>query len=95
LKTKLKKAFEADESCYVTNIDKVLANEEFDFEVDPAWTHLSLTVSSINDCKQAKQPSIAHFEARFNSIPERGESILRESYKTLSILSVACGFNPS
>lgn len=31
----LKKAYEADESYYVTNIDKVLAKEELDFEVDP------------------------------------------------------------
>lgn len=31
----LKKADEADESYYVTNIDKVLAKEELDFEVDP------------------------------------------------------------
>ena len=32
----LKKAYEADESYYVTNIDRVLAKEELDFEVDPA-----------------------------------------------------------
>ncbi len=31
----LKKAYEADESYYVTNLDKVLAKEELDFEVDP------------------------------------------------------------
>ena len=31
----LKKVYEADESYYVTNIDKVLAKEELDFEVDP------------------------------------------------------------
>lgn len=31
----LKKAYEADESYYVTNIDRVLAKEELDFEVDP------------------------------------------------------------
>ena len=31
----LKKAYEADESYYLTNIDKVLAKEELDFEVDP------------------------------------------------------------
>jgi Uma2 family endonuclease len=32
----LKKAYEADESYYVTNLDQVLAKEELDFEVDPA-----------------------------------------------------------
>lgn len=32
----LQKAYEADESYYVTNIDRVLAKEELDFEVDPA-----------------------------------------------------------
>ncbi|MFM7517500.1 MAG: Uma2 family endonuclease [Pirellula sp.] len=31
----LKKAYEADESYYVTNIDKILAKEELDFKVDP------------------------------------------------------------
>jgi len=31
----LKKAYEADESYYVTNIDRVLVKEELDFEVDP------------------------------------------------------------
>jgi Uma2 family endonuclease len=31
----LKKAYEADESYYVTNMDKVLAKEELDFEIDP------------------------------------------------------------
>jgi Uma2 family endonuclease len=32
----LKKAYEADESYYVTNLDQVLSKEELDFEVDPA-----------------------------------------------------------
>jgi Uma2 family endonuclease len=31
----LKKAYEADESYYVTNIDNVLSKEELDFDVDP------------------------------------------------------------
>jgi Uma2 family endonuclease len=31
----LKKAYEADESYYITNIDRVLTKEELDFEVDP------------------------------------------------------------
>jgi Uma2 family endonuclease len=31
----LKKAYEADESYYVTNLDRVLAKEELDFEIDP------------------------------------------------------------
>jgi Uma2 family endonuclease len=31
----LKKAYEADESYYMTNIDQVLAKEELDFDVDP------------------------------------------------------------
>lgn len=47
----LKKAFEADESYYVTNIDKVLANEELDFEVDPApdlVVEVELTSSAID-----------------------------------------------
>ena len=32
----LKKAYEADESYYITNLKQVLANEELDFDVDPA-----------------------------------------------------------
>ena len=32
----LKKAYEADESYYLTNLKQVLANEELDSEVDPA-----------------------------------------------------------
>jgi Uma2 family endonuclease len=47
----LKKAFEADESYYVTNIDKVLAKEELDFEVDPApdlVVEVELTSSAID-----------------------------------------------
>ena len=47
----LKKAYEADESYYVTNIDQVLANEELDFEVDPApdlVVEVELTSSAID-----------------------------------------------
>ena len=46
----LKKAYEADESYYVTNIDQVLAKEELDFEVDPApdlVVEVELTSSAI------------------------------------------------
>jgi Uma2 family endonuclease len=47
----LKKAYEADESYYVTNIDQVLAKEELDFEVDPApdlVVEVELTSSAID-----------------------------------------------
>ena len=47
----LKKAYEADESYYVTNIDKVLAKEELDFEVDPPpdlVIEVELTASAID-----------------------------------------------
>lgn len=47
----LQKAYEADESYYVTNIDRVLAKEEFDFEVDPApdlVVEIELTSSAID-----------------------------------------------
>lgn len=47
----LEKAFEADESYYVANIDKVLAKEELDFEVDPApdlVIEVELTSSAID-----------------------------------------------
>jgi Uma2 family endonuclease len=47
----LKKAYEADESYYVTNIDPVLAKEELDFEVDPApdlVVEVELTSSAID-----------------------------------------------
>ena len=46
----LKKAYEADESYYVTSIDQVLAKEELDFEVDPApdlVVEVELTSSAI------------------------------------------------
>jgi Uma2 family endonuclease len=46
----LKKAYEADESYYVTSIDQVLAKEELDFEVDPApdlLVEVELTSSAI------------------------------------------------
>lgn len=46
----LKKAYEADESYYVTNIDQVLAKEELDFEVDPVpdlVVEVELTSSAI------------------------------------------------
>ena len=47
----LKKAYEADESYYVTNSDKVLAKEELDFEVDPPpdlVIEVELTASAID-----------------------------------------------
>jgi Uma2 family endonuclease len=47
----LKKAYEADESYYVTNIDRVLEKEELDFEVDPApdlVVEVELTSSAID-----------------------------------------------
>jgi Uma2 family endonuclease len=47
----LQKAYEADESYYVTNIDRVLAKEELDFEVDPApdlVVEIELTSSAID-----------------------------------------------
>lgn len=47
----LKKAYEADESYYVTNADQVLAKEELDFEVDPApdlVVEVELTSSAID-----------------------------------------------
>jgi len=47
----LRKAYEADESYYVTNIDQVLAKEELDFEVDPApdlVVEIEITSSSID-----------------------------------------------
>lgn len=47
----LKKAYEADESYYVTSIDQVLAKEELDFEVDPApdlVVEVELTASAID-----------------------------------------------
>jgi Uma2 family endonuclease len=47
----LKKAYEADESYYVTNVDQVLAKEELDFEVDPApdlVVEVELTSSAID-----------------------------------------------
>ncbi|MDP1563826.1 MAG: Uma2 family endonuclease [Pirellulaceae bacterium] len=47
----LKKAYEADESYYVTNIDQVLVKEELDFEVDPApdlVIEVELTSSAID-----------------------------------------------
>jgi len=47
----LKKAYEADESYYVTSIDRVLAKEELDFEVDPApdlVVEVELTSSAID-----------------------------------------------
>lgn len=47
----LRKAYEADESYYVTNIDQVLAKEELDFEVDPApdlVVEVALTSSAID-----------------------------------------------
>ena len=47
----LKKAYEADESYYVTSIDQVLAKEELDFEVDPApdlVIEVELTSSAID-----------------------------------------------
>ena len=47
----LKKAYEADESYYVTRIDQVLAKEELDFEVDPApdlVVEVELTSSAID-----------------------------------------------
>lgn len=47
----LKKAYEADESYYVTSIDHVLAKEELDFEVDPApdlVVEVELTSSAID-----------------------------------------------
>lgn len=47
----LQKAYEADESYYVTNIDRVLAKEELDFEVDPApdlVVEIALTSSAID-----------------------------------------------
>jgi Uma2 family endonuclease len=47
----LKKAYEADESYYVTNVDRVLAKEELDFEVDPApdlVVEVELTSSAID-----------------------------------------------
>ena len=47
----LKKAYEADESYYVTNIDRVLAKEELDFEVDPTpdlVIEVELTSSAID-----------------------------------------------
>ena len=46
----LNKAYEADESYYVTSIDQVLAKEELDFEVDPApdlVVEVELTSSAI------------------------------------------------
>ena len=46
----LKKAYEADESYFVTSIDQVLAKEELDFEVDPApdlVVEVELTSSAI------------------------------------------------
>ena len=47
----LKKAYEAGESYYVTNLDQVLAKEELDFEVDPApdlVVEVELTSSAID-----------------------------------------------
>jgi Uma2 family endonuclease len=47
----LKKAYEADESYYLTNLDKVLAKEELDFEVDPPpdlVIEVELTFSAID-----------------------------------------------
>ena len=47
----LRKAYEADESYYVTSIDQVLAKEELDFEVDPApdlVVEVELTSSAID-----------------------------------------------
>lgn len=47
----LKKAYEADESYYVTNLARVLAKEELDFEVDPApdlVVEVELTSSAID-----------------------------------------------
>lgn len=47
----LKKAYEADESYYVTNVDRVLTKEELDFEVDPApdlVVEVELTSSAID-----------------------------------------------
>ena len=47
----LQKAYEADESYYVSNIDRVLAKEELDFEVDPApdlVVEIELTSSAID-----------------------------------------------
>ena len=47
----LQKTYEADESYYVSNIDRVLAKEELDFEVDPApdlVVEIELTSSAID-----------------------------------------------
>lgn len=47
----LRKAYEADESYYVTSMDHVLAKEELDFEVDPApdlVVEVELTTSGLD-----------------------------------------------